>query len=251
MLNKNLQEKLGHLRLNDFLKAGNETLQTLQDNGLCFESILEHLVDSEINGRFNRKIQRLFNSAKLRYQNACLENIDYDPKRKIKKSDINRFATCEWIKQGRGLILSGPTGVGKSWLACAFGTEACNQGLSVMYFSAVSLFDEMSEAITLGNIRTFKKKICNTNLLIIDDFGLGEFRQDLAPSFLEIIDKQSQKGGILITSQVPKELWDQQFHDPAISDAILDRILHRSYDLEISGQSYREKISKNMEESLI
>jgi DNA replication protein DnaC len=148
------------------------------------------------------------------------------------------------FNDGRGLIISGSTGVGKSWLACAFGAEACHRhrSYSTMYFNAISLFDEIANAITLGEIKDFKKKVCTAKLLIIDDFGLGGFNQSLAPAFLEIIDKQSQSGGLLITSQVPKKLWFEQFQDPTIADAVMDRILHRSYELEILGRSYREKI---------
>ena len=151
------------------------------------------------------------------------------------------------FNDGRGLIISGSTGVGKSWLACAFGAEACHRGYSVMYFNAIQLFDEISSGIALGEIRNFKKKVCSTKLLIIDDFGLGGFNQTLAPSFLEIIDKQSQNGGLLITSQVPKKLWFEQFQDPTIADAVMDRILHRSYELEVHGRSYREKMYSTKE----
>lgn len=245
MLKISVKNKLEQLKLQGFLRTAESSLDQVITNSMGFEDFLDFCLDAELNDRSNRRIERLFTVAKFRYPNARLEHLDYDPERKIKKSDVSRYANCEWITDYRGLIISGATGVGKSWLACALGAEACHRSYSVMYFNAVSLFDEIGIAISLGEIKNFKKKICSTKLLIIDDFGLGGFNQALAPSFLEIIDKQSQSGGLLITSQVPKKLWFEQFHDPTIADAVMDRILHRSYELEIKGRSYREKIYAN------
>jgi len=242
MLKKSVKTKLEQLKLKGFLRSVESHMDQTFENGSSFEDFLDFCLDAELNDRANRRINRLFSQAKFRYPNARLEHIDYAAERKITKADINRFANCEWINDCRGLIISGATGVGKSWLACAIGAEACHHSYNVMYFNAISLFDEISNSIALGEIKDFKKKICSTKLLIIDDFGLGGFNQSLAPSFLDIIDKQSQNGGILITSQVPKKLWFEQFQDLSIADAVMDRILHRSYDLEISGRSYREKV---------
>lgn len=242
MLKQSVKDKLEQLKLKGFLRTAETSLDQMLTQGINFEEFLDFCLEAELNDRKNRRIERLFSVAKFRYPTARLEHIDYASERKIKKADIARYANCEWISDCRGLIISGATGVGKSWLACALGAEACHRSYSAMYFNAISLFDEISSAITLGEIKDFKKKVCSTKLLIIDDFGLGGFNQSLAPSFLEIIDKQSQNGGLLITSQVPKRLWFEQFQDPTIADAVMDRILHRSYELEISGRSYREKI---------
>lgn len=242
MLKQSVKVKLEQLKLKGFLRSAESSLDQMLDQGVSIENFLDYCLDAELNDRSNRRIERLLSQAKFRYPNARVEHIDYAVERKIKKADIHRYANCEWIDDGRGLIISGSTGVGKSWLACALGAEACNRGYGTIYFNAISLFDEIANAITLGEIKNFKKKIYTAKLLIIDDFGLGGFNQALAPSFLEIIDKQSQTGGVLITSQVPKKLWFEQFQDPTIADAVMDRILHRSYELEISGRSYREKI---------
>lgn len=242
MLKQSVKVKLEQLKLKGFLRSAESSLDQMLDQGVSIEDFLDYCLDAEINDRFNRRVERLLSQAKFRYPNARVEHIDYAVERKIKKADIHRYANCEWIDQSRGLIISGSTGVGKSWLACALGAEACNRGHSTIYFNSISLFDEIANAITLGEIKNFKKKIYTAELLIIDDFGLGGFNQALAPSFLEIIDKQSQTGGLLITSQVPKKLWFEQFQDPTIADAVMDRILHRSYELEILGRSYREKI---------
>ena len=242
MLKKSVKDKLEQLKLKGFLRSADSSLDQMISQGASIEEFLDYCLNAELNDRINRRIERLFSQAKFRYPNARLEHIDYAAERQIKKADIHRYASCEWIDDGRGLIISGSTGVGKSWLACAFGAEACHRSYSTMYFNAISLFDEIANAIAIGEIKDFKKKVCTAKLLIIDDFGLGGFNQALAPAFLEIIDKQSQSGGLLITSQVPKKLWFEQFQDPTIADAAMDRILHRSYELEILGRSYREKI---------
>ena len=242
MLKQSVKDKLEQLKLKGFLRSAESSLDQMLAQGTSFEDFLDFCLESELNDRTNRRIERLFSIAKLRYPTARLEHIDYASERKLKKADIARYANCEWINDCRGLIISGATGVGKSWLGCALGAEACHRSYSVMYFNAISLFDEISNAITSGEIKDFKKKVCSTKLLIIDDFGLGGFNQVLAPSFLEIIDKQSQNGGLLITSQVPKRLWFEQFQDPTIADAVMDRILHRSYELEISGLKKKKKI---------
>ena len=228
MLKQSVKDKLGQLKLKGFLLSAESSLDQMLAQGTSFEDFLDFCLESELNDRTNRRIERLFSIAKLRYPTARLEHIDYASERKLKKADIARYANCEWINDCRGLIISGATGVGKSWLGCALGAEACHRSYSVMYFNAISLFDEISSAITSGEVKDFKKKVCSTKLLINDDFGLGGFNQALAPSFLEIIDKQSQNGGLLITSQVPKRLWFEQFQDPPIADAVMDRILHRS-----------------------
>lgn len=242
MLKTSVKEKLEQLKLKGFLRTVETSLDKMVERGTSFVDILDFCLDVEINDRSNRRIERLFSNAKFRYPTARLEHIDYASERQIHKANINHYASCEWINDNRGLIISGATGVGKSWLACAFGAEACHRGHTVMYFNSIHLFDEISSAIALGEIRNFKKRICSVKLLIIDDFGLGGFNQSLAPSFLEIIDKQSQNGGLLITSQVPKKLWFEQFQDPTIADAVMDRIIHRSYEIELHGRSYREKM---------
>lgn len=120
-----------------------------------------------MNDLINRRIEQLFSQAKFRYPNARLEHIKYAVERQIKKADIHRYASCEWINDGRGLIISGSTGVGKSWLACAFGAEACHRSYSTMCFNVISLFDEIANAITLGEIKDFKKKYVPRNCLLL------------------------------------------------------------------------------------
>ena len=170
MLKKSVQNKLEQLKLNGFLRTAESSLDKVIVNDMSFDEFLDLCLEAELNDRSNRRIERLFTIAKFRYPNARLEHLDYATERQIKKSDVHRYANCEWIANNRGLIISGATGVGKSWLACALGAEACHRSYSVMYFNAVSLFDKIESAISLGEIKNFKKKICSTKLLIIDDF---------------------------------------------------------------------------------
>ena len=166
MLKQSVKDKLGQLKLKGFLRSAESSLDQMLAQGTSFEDFLDFCLESELNDRTNRRIERLFSIAKLRYPTARLEHIDYASERKLKKADIARYANCEWINDCRGLIISGATGVGKSWLGCALGAEACHRSYSVMYFNAISLFDEISSAITSGEIKDFKKKVCSTKLLI-------------------------------------------------------------------------------------
>ena len=166
MLKQSVKDKLEQPKLKGFLRSAESSLDQMLAQGTSFEDFLDFCLESELNDRTNRRVERLFSIAKLRYPTARLEHIDYASERKLKKADIARYANCEWINDCRGLIISGATGVGKSWLGCALGAEACHRSYSVMYFNAISLFDEISNAITSGEIKDFKKKVCSTKLLI-------------------------------------------------------------------------------------
>ena len=166
MLKQSVKDKLEQPKLKGFLRSAESSLDQMLAQGTSFEDFLDFCLESELNDRTNRRVERLFSIAKLRYPTARLEHIDYAPERKLKKADIARYANCEWISDCRGVIISGATGVGKSWLGCALGAEACHRSYSVMYFNAISLFDEISSAITSGEIKDFKKKVCSTKLLI-------------------------------------------------------------------------------------
>ncbi|MFV4926528.1 ATP-binding protein [Acinetobacter baumannii] len=167
MLKQSVKDKLERLKLKGFLRTAEASLDQMLAQGKSFEDFLDFCLDAELNDRTNRRIERLFSIAKFRYPTARLEHIDYAPERKIKKADISRYANCEWISDCRGLIISGATGVGKSWLACALGAEACHLSYSAMYFNAISLFDEISSAITLGEIKDFKKRYVLRNYLLL------------------------------------------------------------------------------------
>lgn len=205
-----------------------------------FEQRLGLLLDEELNSRDNRRITRLLKQAKLRYNQAVLEDVDYRSSRGLDRLQIQTLASGEWMRQRQNLILTGPTGTGKSWLACAFGQQACRRGLLTYYTTAARLFEDLSNSLLDGTLPKRRHQLARLPLLIIDDLGVGGIDPRLGPILLEIVDQQSMAGALIITSQYPPEKWYDLFGDPTIADAILDRIVHRAHLLSLKGDSMRK-----------
>lgn len=241
MLNAITTQKLEQLGLKGMLRTLEYQQQQPEISKLCFEERLGMLVDAELSDRDNRKIDRLLKAAKLRHFDATLEAVNYKAGRNLDRSVLMSLANCTWIQQRQAVIFSGATGVGKSWLACALGKQACRQGYSVLYITANHLFEEMRVAIGNGTIGKLKRSLCRIELLIIDDFGIGGIDVSLGPYLLEVIDMQSAVGGLLITSQFPSGQWYDLFNDTTVADAVLDRIVHRSHVIKLEGDSLRKK----------
>ncbi len=241
MLNVLTTQKLDQLGLKGMLRTLEYQQRQPEISKLSFEERLGMLVDAELSDRDNRKIDRLLKAAKLRHSDAALEAVNYKADRNLDRGELMTLANCTWIQQRQAVIFSGATGVGKSWLACALGKQACRQGYSVLYITANHLFEEMRVAIGDGSIGKLKRSLSRTGLLIIDDFGIGGIDVSLGPCFLEVVDMQSAVGALLITSQFPSEQWYDLFNDTTVADAVLDRILHRSHVIKLEGDSLRKK----------
>ena len=153
--------------------------------------------------------------------------------------------SCEWIKHRHSVILTGATGTGKSWLACALAVQACRHSLSVLYITATTLFDNIRLSQADGSILKLKQSLTRQALLVIDDLGMGGIPNDLAHILLELLDMQLAMGSVIITSQYPHETWHELFSDPTVADAILDRLIHGAYSFELEGESMRKlKVGK-------
>lgn len=168
--------------------------------------------------------------------------MDYSSKR-LNPDAISHLLEDEWIDKHRGVIIVGATGTGKTWLACALGNHACRNLRKVMFVQAADLYEDIILSIADGSIAKVKQKYCKVDLLIIDDFGIGELLPQICPVLLDIIDEQSSVGGLLITSQYPVANWHDLFSEATIADAILDRIIHRSYPITLTGESMRKKLT--------
>jgi DNA replication protein DnaC len=190
-----------------------------------FEQGLVRLLEQELLDRDNRKITRLVNNAKFRFSQAVLEDVDYHAARELDPLQIQTLATGNWLHQNQSLILMGKTGTGKSWLACAFGQQACRQGISVLYMTATRLFENLYNAQADGSLPKLRRQLAGTGLLIIDDLDIGGIHPQVAPILLDILDTQSMIGSLILTSQFPTNKWYELFGDPTIADAILDRIV--------------------------
>ena len=210
-----------------------------------FDSRMTLLIEAETVSKSNRRIANLLKKAKLRYVQASLEDVIYKSDRKLERLQINQLTSCEWIKHRHSVILTGATGTGKSWLACALAVQACRHSLSVLYITATTLFDNIRLSQADGSILKLKQSVTRQALLVIDDLGMGGIPNDLAHILLELLDMQLAMGSVIITSQYPHETWHELFSDPTVADAILDRLIHGAYSFELEGESMRKlKVGK-------
>lgn len=207
---------------------------------LSFDERLAMLVDRETIYRDSRRQRRLLQLARLR-QSPCVEDIDYQAKRGLDRSVVAALITCDWIRARHNLHITGPTGTGKSWLGCAFGNQACRQGLSVRYERTPRLLDALRIARGDGSYHKKLSLLARTDLLILDDFGLKPLQQQERHDLLELIEDRHGLRSTLITSQLPISAWHQYLNDPTVADALLDRLLNGAHRLELKGDSMRKR----------
>jgi DNA replication protein DnaC len=200
--------------------------------------ILEHEVTLRRQKRFEARSSR----AKLRHE-ACVEDVDYRAARGLDRGLFLKLAGCQWIRDHRHLIITGATGLGKSWLACALGQKACREDLSVFYQRVPRLFSALDLARGDGRYAKLLAKIARIDLLILDDWGLQAMTAHHRRDLMEIVEDRYGRGSMLITSQVPVNRWHEIIGDPTIADAILDRIVHAAYRIELDGESMRKPIA--------
>jgi len=238
MLNQPTIEKLRALKLTGMANAFQEQLEKpLPD--LDFETRLGMLIDQEWLLRENRKLQRRLGQAKLQ-QSACIEDIDYEKPRGLVKAKMLELSRSQWLQQRLNLLITGPTGCGKTYVACALAHRACLDGYTSRYYRLPRLWEELKIAKANGTYSYWLAQLAKIDLLILDDWGLVtpdiERRQDL----LEILDDRYQKKSTIVTSQVPTTHWHEHLNDETLADAILDRLLHNAIRLELKGDSMRK-----------
>lgn len=241
MLNHHTVSQLKALKLDGMAHAFTEQFTQRAADSLSFEERFGLLVDRECAHRDSRRIGRLLKLARLKVSSACVEDIDYRTGRGLDKRQIASFASCDWIRAAQSILMTGPTGVGKTWLACALGQQACRSGFSVLYVRVPRLFEELRIAHGDGSFTRKLQTIAKTDLLILDDWGLHPLSQNERADLLEIIDDRVATRSTLITSQLPVEHWHAYLNDPTLADAILDRIVHQSHKLKMKGDSLRKQ----------
>jgi len=232
-------EKLSAMRFTGMAAALEEQMNMDDIDDLCFEERLGLLLDREQAVRETRRMKTRLRKAKLR-QDGTIEDIDFRHPRGLDRSLVTRLADCRWIKDHDNLIITGPTGVGKSYLACAFGQKACREGFSAQYVRMSKLFEDLSLSKGDGRYMKLLRTLAKTDLLILDDYGLAPLAQEQRHDLLEILEDRHGLKSTLVTSQLPVEHWHEQIGDPTLADAILDRLVHNAHKIQLKGESMRK-----------
>jgi DNA replication protein DnaC len=239
MLNNATLTHLRALKLQGFADALELQLQQTDIHSLSFEERLALLVDREVQARDERKRTRLLQRAQLKYTTATLEDASFDGVRGMDRATLMSLALSGWIEQGQTLTLSGATGLGKTWLACALGQYACRQGYSVQYLRVPRLAEELRILHASGEFRRWLTQLAKTDVVILDDWATGSIDAVTRADLLEIIDDRACVRATIITHQLPIEHWHGWIGDATVADAILDRLLQRCRRIELQGQSRR------------
>jgi DNA replication protein DnaC len=234
-------EKLKQLRLFGMAKALEEQMEMDDIENLPFDDRFGLLVDREAVERENRSLTTRLRKAKLG-QKACVEDIDFKQQRGLDKSLMLRLADCQWVEKKQNLIITGPTGAGKSYLSCAFAQKACRQGYSANYFRLSRLFEELELGKGDGRYLKILNGIAKTDLLVLDDYGLRNLHEPQRHDLFEILEDRNGRKSTLVASQLPLKHWHEQIGDPTLADAILDRLVHNAHKivLKLKGGSMRK-----------
>jgi len=236
MLKHPTLDKLQQLRLC-------EQMSLPESDSLGFEERLGLLLDREITEREDRRMQTRLRQAKLKQQ-ACIEDLDYRTPRGLDKALTLQLASCRWLHEGLNLIINGPTGVGKTWIACALAHKACREGFTALYLRLPRLFEELALAHADGRFTKLMAGFAKTDLIILDDWGLAKLSAEQRRDLLELLDDRHGTRSTLVTSQFPVDHWHEIIGDPTLADAILDRLVHNAYRINLKGESMRKRRAK-------
>ena len=232
-------DKLRTLRLSGMARALEEQLHQPDIGRVTFDERLAMLIDREEVNRHNTALAQRLRLARLR-QAVCLEDIDYSQPRGLDRAVIRSLATGRWVAEHNNILVLGPTGVGKSFIACALGNQAARQGHSVRYQRLSRLLDELAMARAEGRYSRLLSRLCKISVLVIDDWLMAKLTGDQRRDLMEVIDDRHQRGSTLLATQIPVDRWHDQIGDPTYADSILDRLVHNAYRIELRGASMRQ-----------
>jgi DNA replication protein DnaC len=244
MLTQQTVTQLKALKLDGMARAFEEQAVLTANESLSFEERFGMIVDRELAWRDTRRLERLLKAARLKNPQACIEDIEYKQSRGLDRRVVASLASCDWIRNAQNIILTGPTGAGKTWVACAFGQQACRQGFSVQYVRMARLFEELKITHGDGSFSRRLGQLAKVDVLLLDDWGLQDLDQGARNDLLEVLDDRVGTRSTVITSQLPLEHWHAWLQDPTLADAILDRLVHQAHKLPLKGDSMRKPTAK-------
>ena len=240
MLNEQTITQLRGLRLDGMIRALQDEAVSTAAAALPCEQRFALLVQREVDWRDGKRVQRLLKAARLKLSGACLEDLDWRASRALDRGLITELAGCDWVRRAQNLLITGKTGVGKTWLACALGHQAARSGFSVFYVRAPRLMEELRVAHGDGSFARRLTQLARMDLLLIDDFGINAPMPGEQNDLLEVLDDRVGSRSTLITSQLPVNAWHGWLADPTLADAILDRIAHSAHRIALKGRSLRD-----------
>jgi DNA replication protein DnaC len=246
-MNTTTLEKMRKMNSVGMVTAFKSSLESGRQEDYTADEFIASLIESEWDDRQNRRMERQLRNARFRYK-AAIEQLNYDTDRNIDKNVMMRFAECSFLDKQENILITGSTGIGKSYIASALGHQACSLGYSVLYHNTAKLFGKLKMAKADGSYIKEIAKIERQDLLILDDFGIQPFDGPSRAALMEIIEDRHGKASMIITSQVPISKWHEVIGEKTVADAILDRIIHQAHRLELKGESLRKKQQNKSEE---
>jgi DNA replication protein DnaC len=236
-------DNLRALRLDALAAAWVEQQKDPEMQRLGFDERLGMLIDAQWLYRENKRLDRVLKEAKLRISGACVEGIDYPPRRELDKATVRQLATCRWVEEHQNVVITGATGTGKTYVACAIAQQACRKGYRAIYRRATRLNDELTLAHADGTFANLLARFARVDVLVIDDWGLAAPKDQERRDLLEIVEDRHGARSTILTSQVPTNKWHDHIGDPTVADAVCDRVLHNAHRLVLKGPSRRKEES--------